>query len=145
MIYIRVGDNNVEFRFDLFAEPLNNKWATWSLMESEKKFTKIVDHLGKHKIKKMPNATEFFIASLNERAMKEHIEACSNPASGVLEKSVVFKGTTFGRNYNIFSAYAALLKVGLPEGVAVKSHVFHTWDRRALEKYIDKVTKTVGS
>ena len=99
MIYIRVGDNNVEFRFDLYAEPLNNKWATWSLMESEKKFTKIVDHLGKHKIKKMPNATEFFIASLNERAMKEHIEACSNPASGVLEKSVDFKGTTFGRNY----------------------------------------------
>ena len=144
MIYIRVGDNNVEFRFDLYSEPLNNRWATWSLVDNDKKFMKITDHLAKNKIKKMQNGSEFFIASLNERAMKAHIEACSDPVSGVLGKSLVFKGTTFGRNYNIFSAYAALLKVGLPDGVEVKSHVFHTWDRRALEKYIDKVSRTVG-
>ncbi|HRH44450.1 MAG TPA: hypothetical protein PKY82_22635 [Pyrinomonadaceae bacterium] len=144
MIYIKVGDNNVEFRFDIYAEPLNNRWATWSLSDNDKKFMKITDHLSKHKLKKMTNASEFFIARLNERAMKEHVDACKDPTKEGLDKSVVFKGTTFGRNYNIFSAYAALLKVGLPEGTTVKSHVFHTWDRRAFEKYIVKVTQAVG-
>lgn len=145
MIYLRIGDHNVEFRFDYYSKALDNHWAIWSLDESERHFQKMVNSLSENKIHKMKDTTDYFIKGLNEKAMYSHYrQAKGREGDGMLDKSVVFKGTRFGRRYNIFSAYAALLKAGLPENISVKSGVVAVWDREALEKYIVRITKAIG-
>lgn len=139
-----IGKTDVVLQFNDEAISVNSNWAAYCL--DGKASNKFIE-----RAKGIVDGTQHLIWGLNESAMKRHIRDCDvfsrdedDMSFEMLNKKFVFKGTAFGRTYNIFSASAALLKVSLPEGTIVKSHVFHTWDSRAFEKYIVKVTQTVG-
>ena len=140
MIYIRIGRENVEFRFEGDAEPLNNHWALWAL--DGKKATRYGD-----KCQLSTDGDLFTLAGLNEAAMRRHIAECDvmSPDSdgSTKRKETVFKGVTLGRSYNVFSAYAMLLKIGLPANVTVHSYVVARWTGSDLKKYIRRIRNHV--
>lgn len=142
MIYIRIGKENVLFRFQTDAEPLNNNWAM-SCFGSNKRDLQRMDKF-LNQIHKGVEGELFMISGLNETAMRAHIRDTDALCEENLEatskdKKSVFKGTTFGHSYNVFGAYAMLLKVGLPDDLKVRSHVVTAWTSKALRNYVIKI------
>jgi hypothetical protein len=147
MIEMIIGRDNLQFRFMNEIEPLDNLWAGWALDNK-----RLVKYSDKKYSKGVVGGKRFEIAGLDEEAMRKHVKAC-DILSMDFENTIspdtkeVFKGTTFGRSYNVFSAYAMLLKVGLPKNVKVRNHVLFTWTAKDLERYvvnIDEAIRRVG-
>ncbi len=148
MIYISVFDEGVSLRFDSDANPISHDWYGSGIVDTKilkKLKVKFTDKL------KGTNKEKFTLAGLNEEAMKRHIKLAdpwsdedSEELGTSLKMESIFKGTAFGRDYSAFSAYAMLLKVGLPSGTKIHNHVIAKWTPSALKRYIRKIKHHIG-
>lgn len=148
MIYISVYNEGVTLRFDRDASPIYRDWYRNGILDSKiskKLMTKFTDKL------EGTNKEDFTLTGLNEDAMQRHIkladpwsEEDSDEIATTLKTESIFKGTALRRDYSVFSAYAMLLKIGLPAGVKVHNHVIAKWTPRALKRYIRKIKHQIS-
>ena len=84
----------------------------------------------------------FVIDGLNEKRMEQFVIDFGENKININE---AFKGTRFGgRTINTYGANAALIKLGLPDGVEVKSGILWKWTRIDFIGYIREIQRQLS-